>query len=141
MQKLSGATCLKELIHITEQFFWQNLSDVSVDGTCVRHWCAHNVGGSNKKWFTFFFLVNAQLLLGDITVGLRENFRKKISKNFDKFLLKLSPKLMPKIKLILSALPKFTLSGNFWPVRIFSVNFLTHDITFLRHGNNFDNSH
>ena len=40
---------------------------------------AHNVGGLIKESFTFFFLVNAQLLLGDITVGLREHFLVRIS--------------------------------------------------------------
>ena len=50
-------------------------------------------------------------------------------------------KLMANFKLILSAPPNLTLSENFWPVRIFSVNFLTHGINFLTHGNNFENSH
>ena len=100
--------------------------------------------------------MRAQLLFGDITIGLCEHFLVRISvrivvrkyqKNFNKFFLKLSPNLMPKIKLmanfklILSAPPKLTLSENFWPVRIFSVNFLTDDINFLTHGNNFENSH
>ena len=79
VQKLSGATCLKKLFHITERFFWENLSDVSVDATCVCHWRAHNVDGSIKEWFTFFFLANAQLLLGDITVDLCEHFLVRIS--------------------------------------------------------------
>ena len=78
VQKLSGATCLKELFHITERFFWENLSDASVDATCVRHWCAHNVGGEIKEWFSFFFLVNAQLFLRDITVGLCEHLLVRI---------------------------------------------------------------
>ena len=32
---------------------------------------------------------------------------------------------------------KITLSENIWPVRIFSVNFLTHGINCLTHSDNF----
>ena len=57
--------------------------------------------------------------------------------------LKLSPRLMAKFKLILKmkvippSPPKLTLSENMWPVKIFSVNFLTHGINLLTHGDNF----
>ena len=59
------------------------------------------------------------------------------------FQLELSPKLTAKFKLILKmklipqSPPKLTLSENIWPVRIFSVNFLTQGINFLTHGDNF----
>ena len=41
------------------------------------------------------------------------------------------------MKLIPSSPPKLTLSENFWPVKIFSVNFLTHGINFLTYSDNF----
>ena len=45
--------------------------------------------------------------------------------------------LILKMKVIPLSPPKLTLSENIWPVRIFSVNFLTHGINFLTHGDNF----
>ena len=79
MQKLSGATSLNELFHITERFFWGESERRKRRRYLYTSLVAHKVGGLVQEWFTFIFLVNAQLLLRDITVGVCEHFLVRIS--------------------------------------------------------------
>ena len=44
----------KRAFHIMERFFWENLSDASVERSLCTSSIAHNVGGLIKEWFTFF---------------------------------------------------------------------------------------
>ena len=89
MQRLSGATCLKE--HGT--IFVGKFERCKRRRSLCTLWVAHDVGGSFKEWFTFFFLVNTKSLFGDITEGLCERFLVRISvrisvRKYQKILIK-----------------------------------------------------